>query len=338
MPSSFFAHRNVLITGGCGFIGSNIAHRLVKQGARVSLLARTQAKALNLRGIEEAVEIIDGDIRNKLFLEKAVAGKDDIFHLAGQTSHITSMQQPILDWEINCLGTLNLIEACRDKNQKANIVFAGTVTQIGTPSRLPVDELVCGVPVSIYDAHKAICERYLAIANRCFGLRTTTLRLANVFGQRQQVTDTKRGIVNLMIKRAMLGEPITVYGEGSFIRDYNYVQNIVDAFLLAASSEKTKGEYYVIGSGRGLKFSEAMSKLSEAVNRLCGISAEIQFVPFPQNEARIDSGDFIADSAKFQKATGWKPALSFEEGLEETIRFYQQHLSDYLALAESTAR
>ncbi len=333
MPS--FAGQNVLITGGCGFIGSNIAQRLVKQAARVTLFGRSKAKQLNLRGIANDVEIVDGDIRDKALLEKLVSGKQHIFHLAGQTSHILSMQQPILDWEINCLGTLSLIEACRDKNRDANIVFAGTVTQIGVPSRLPVDESVFGVPVSIYDAHKAICERYLAIANRCFGLRTTTLRLANVFGERQQVTDTKRGIVNLMIKRAMLGEPITIYGDGSFIRDYNYIQNIVDAFLLAASSENTKGEHYIIGSGRGLKFSQAMEKIAATVERLCGTAANVQFVPYPENEARIDSGDFIADSAKFRRATGWKPAFSFEEGLEQTVKFYQEHLSDYLAVAES---
>lgn len=335
LPS--FKGRRVFITGGSGFVGSNVAHRLVAQGASVAMLTRSSAKRVNLAGIEEAVEVHEGDVCDRRLLERLVAGVDDVFHLAAQTSHLVSMDRPALDWDINCGGTLALLEACRDHNPDANIVMAGTVTQIGPPARVPVNEDVMGLPPSIYDAHKAVCERYLAIAHRAYGLRTTMLRLANVFGERQQVTDTKRGIINLMIKRAMCGEPLTIYGDGRFVRDYNYVQNIVDAFLLAAVSERTKGEAYVIGCGVGTPFTEAMTAVVEAVRRRTGRASEIAFVPFPAHEARIDGGDFVADAGRFQEATGWRPRIGFAEALDRTVAFYQQHLPAYLAGAEAVA-
>lgn len=338
MQTPSFARRRALITGGAGFLGSNLAHRLVAEGAQVRLLSRSAAKRINLAGIEEAVELIPGDIRDRALMERLVAEADDIFHLAGQTSHLVSMEQPILDWDINCRGTLTLIEACRARNREANLVMAGTVTQIGPPRRIPVDEELAGVPVSIYDAHKAVCERYLVIAHRSYGLRTTMLRLANVFGERQQVTDTKRGIINLMIKRALCGEPLTVYGDGGFIRDYNYVQNIVEAFLLAAASDRTKGEAYVIGSGVGTPFRDAMASIVQVVQRQTPCRPEIQFVPFPEHEARIDGGNFIADASRFRDATGWQPRVAFDDGLARTVAFYQQHLPAYLAGVEVGVR
>jgi nucleoside-diphosphate-sugar epimerase len=233
---------------------------------------------------------------------------------------------------------LNVLESCRRRNREANIVLTGTVTQVGPACRLPVDETVTGCPVSVYDAHKALCEHYLAIYHRVFGLRTTTLRLSNVFGERQQVTDTRRGIVNVMIKRAMLGEPITVYGDGMFLRDYNYVQNVVDACLLAAASPRTKGASYVIGSGIGTRFVDMMKKIVDIVEDWGPRRAAIHFMPFPEDQAKIDQGDFVVDSTRFHEATGWTPIISLDHGLAATVRFYQERLADYIGRGNDRPR
>ena len=205
--------------------------------------------------------------------------------------------------------------------------MTGTVTQIGPVTRLPVDEDATGRPVAIYEAHKATCENYLAIYHRVFGLRTTMLRLSNVFGERQQIDDPKRGIVNLMIGRALRGEPITVYGDGSFLRDYNYVPNVVDALLMAAASPLTKGEFYVVGSGVGTTFLDMMKRIVETVATLGHGRTAIEFVPFPAQHALIDQGNFVVDATRLREATGWTPVISLEEGLDRTARFCQERLA-----------
>jgi len=322
--------KQVLITGGLGFIGSNTAHRCIELGAETTLLSNSLSKTRNIKEILKKVKIVQADIRDEKKVVEAVKGKDLIFHFAGQISNLVSMKDPQLDVDINCIGTLNLLEAARRFADAVPIVMSGTTGQVGKPEKLPVNESLPDKPTSIYDANKLVCEKYLKIYFDAYGIPTTMLRLANVFGPRQQVLDPKSGVLNHMVKRAMVGEPITIYGEGNFLRDYNFVENVVDAFLLAAQSKAARGEHFVLGTGRGIAFKDMCNAVNETVKQFTGKSTEIKHVPFPDEVKKVDVGDFVADSSKFRKATGWFPKISFEEGLEKTVLFYKERLQDYL--------
>lgn len=307
--------------------------RCVSLGCHVTLMSRSLSKEFNIAPIRKQVQIKLFDMskwdKAKSALPTMLPEQDVIFHMAAQTSHIESMGEPIKDLYTNCGGTLALLEACRVFAPDATVVMPGTVTQVGRVVSLPVSEELADWPLSLYDTHKLTCEKYLHVYYENYGLKTTTLRLANVFGERQQLNNPHRGVLNLMLKRAMTGQPITIYEPGDFIRDYSYVQNVVDALLLAAISEQTAGESYVFGSGIGMKFFEMIEQLADEVNSLLGVETEIRWVPFPTSEKKIDAGDFIADNHKFSEHTGWFPNLSFAEGLQNTIQFYQEHLGDY---------
>lgn len=323
----------VLITGGLGFIGSNLTIRCVELGCQVTLLTRSLEKSYNIAPVSEKVRLELSDLSTGeqavSTLRSLLPGQDFIFHMAAQTSHIQSMKTPLQDLEINCATTLALLEGCRDLAPESAIVMPCTVTQVGRVDALPVDENIPDWPLSLYDTHKLTCEKYLYVYHENYGLKTTTLRLANVFGERQQVNNPHRGILNYMLKRALTGEPLTIYEPGDFIRDYSYVQNVVDALLLAATAGQTAGQAYIFGSGVGLKFHEMVEQVVNEVRSLVGLEAEIRWVPFPPSEKKIDSGNFIADNSKFCKHTGWVPQISFTEGLHNTIRFYQKHMEEY---------
>ncbi|MFQ5410638.1 MAG: NAD-dependent epimerase/dehydratase family protein [Anaerolineales bacterium] len=324
----------VLITGGLGFIGSNLAIRCVELGSAVTLLTRSEAKAHNIAPVRKRVRVHNADLsdadQREAAWRKLLPGSDVVFHLTAQTSHIVSMQAPLADLEANCSVTLSLLEACRRYAPEAAVVMPGTVTQAGRVAAVPAAEDLPDLPVSLYDAHKLTCEKYLYIYAKNYGLKTTTLRLANVFGERQQMNNPQRGILNFMLKRALTGEPLTIYEPGNFVRDYSYVQNVVDALLLAAASPHTAGQSYIFGSGQGLKFYEMIDILVAEVRGITGQQATVQWVPFPGEEKRIDAGDFIADNRKFRAHTGWLERVDFETGVQNTIYFYRDHLDAYL--------
>jgi len=321
---------NVLITGGLGFIGSNLAQRLINEEVNLTLFTNSLENIKNIQEIKEKVKIVHGDIRDFDKVKSIILNQDHIFHFAGQIDHLLSLENPKLDLDINCNGTLNILEACRKFNAKANIIFSSSVGVIGKAEKIPADESQRENPPSIYEIHKLTCERYMVLYNKLYNLPTTVLRFANVFGERQKMSVSNRGILNQMMRKAFLSETITIYGEGNFIRDYSYVQNYLDACICAALSENTKGEIYMIGSGLGLTFKDMVAILNKNVKELTGKSAEIKHVPFPETEKKIDRGDFIANCSKFKKATGWQPKISFEEGIKKTILFYKERLKEYL--------
>ncbi len=333
MDIAAIAGRQVLITGGLGFIGSNLALRCVSLGCQVTLLTRSLQKEANIAPVKDRlrVELVDMSTGDSSIdaLHSLLPGQDYVFHLAAQTSHVHSMEAPLQDLQANCSVTLALLEGCRELCPEAAVVMPGTVTQVGRASVLPVAEGQPDWPLTLYDAHKLTCEKYLYVYHHNYGLKTTTLRLANVFGERQQVNNPQRGILNFMLWRAMNGEPLTVYEPGDFVRDYSYVQNVVDALLLVASSSRTAGRAYVFGSGSGLKFHEMISQLVDAVRDVVGVKAEIRRVPFPSAEKKMDVGDFIADNRKLREDAGWYPRVSFTEGLHSTINFYRDHFQEY---------
>lgn len=332
MDLAAIAGRAVLITGGLGFIGSNLALRCVSLGCQVTLLTGSLRKEGNIAQVTDRlrVELVDMSTESSSVeaLHTLLPGQDYVFHLAAQTGHVHSMEAPAQDLEANCGVTLALLEGCRELCPEAAVVMPGTVTQFGRVSALPVAEDHPDWPLTLYDAHKLTCEKYLYVYHQNYGLKTTTLRLANVFGERQLVNNPQRGILNFMLWRAMNGEPLTVYEPGDFVRDYSYVQNVVDALLGAAASPRTAGRSYVFGSGIGLKFHEMISQLVDTVFDVLGVKSEIQRVPFPPTEKNMDVGDFIADNRKLREDTGWYPRVSFTDGLHNTINFYRERLQE----------
>ncbi len=315
-------NKKILITGGHGFIGSNLSERLVELGNKVSLFGKHCEYKRNPKNIESKVQIIKGNLLDKKKIEKSVEGVDYLYHLAWQTNLKKSMQNPRKDLESDLVGLVNILETCREKNPNIKIIFPSTVTVIGEVSKLPSNEDEKENPLSVYDVHKLLAEKYLQMYYKNYGLKSCVLRLSNVFGEWQKIDNPNRGVLNFMIGRALRGEELTVYGKGDFIRDYNYVQNYVDAFILAAESEKTNGKVFVLGSGEGKTFQEVVGKIKEIVERDVGKNVKITHVEFPEGTHKINKRDYIADSTKFRETTGWKPKISFEDGLRRTIRFY----------------
>ncbi len=324
--------QKVLITGGLGFLGSNLAIGLQDLGAEIMLFSKSNKNIRNIREIKNDVKLVFGDITDRKMLDRIVKDKDVIFHFAGQTSHINSMENPLNDIKMNCLGVMNVLEACRKVNDRAKIVFPGTTGQVGKVERgnLPISENLRDAPITVYDADKLAAEKYLMIYNKVYGMRTVSLRLATIYGERQDVKSSRYGITNMFIKKAMCGETIAVYGDGSFVRDYNYVGNVVDAFILAAQTKRTSGNYFNLGSNRPTKFIDMVKIVMERVKEVTGRQGKFEFVPWPEKARAIDVGDMIVDYKKLRDFTGWYPKISFEDGIRRTVEFYRERLDEYL--------
>ncbi len=315
------AGKNVLITGGAGFLGANLAKRLVELKSNVTIFTRVGKDKSNLSGFEDRLKFIDGSLTNESDVSEAIRGKDYIFHFAWQTDLKKSMLNPREDLIADVLGLLNLVETCKKINPEVKIIFASTTTVIGLPLKIPTGENHPELPLSIYDTNKLLAEKYLQMYFRS-GFKSCTLRVSNIFGEGQTTTNPNRGVLNFMVGRALRGEKLTVFGSGEFIRDYCYVQNYVDAFILAALSEETNGQSYVLGSGEGRTMNEVVEKIKKIVEAMAGKQVVIERTPFPEGEHDINKRNFVADFSKFKNATGWFPKISFDEGLEKTIGFY----------------
>lgn len=314
--------KKILITGGCGFLGSNLAKRLTEFGANITLFIKPGQDRRNVREIEPLLNIIEGDLLNKKDVLKTIKDIDYLFHFAWQTDLKKSMAQPLEDIKNDLGGILNLLEICKKENPKIKIIFASSTTVIGLPKKISSNEEEQENPLSIYEANKLVSEKYLQIYHKMHGIKTCVLRISNVFGEMQKIDNPNRGVLNFMIGRALRGEILTVYGKGDFIRDYCYIQNYIDAFILAALSEDTNGQIYVLGSGDGRTFNEVVEKIKSVVESEKGIKVDIKHIPFPEEENKINKRNFIADFSKFKKATGWTPKISFDEGLRRTVEFY----------------
>ena len=310
-------NKKILITGGCGFIGSNLAKRLITNN-NVSIFIRKDEPKDNIKEIENKLEIIEGSLLDKKLLKKSIENIDILYHLAWQTDLNKSMKHPLDD--INDLrGLINILETARNYNPKLKIVFASTVTVIGQTNQLPSNEKTFENPTSVYDINKLTAEKYLNTYHQTYNINTCTLRLSNVFGEGQKTNNPNRGVLNFMIGNALTNKLLTVYGKGDFIRDYCYIQNYIDAFVLAA--EKDIVGVYVLGSGKGITFNEVVNKIKKIAESLTRKSVIIKHIT-PPNDNKINKRDFIADNNKFRKATGWYPKISFEEGLRRTIEYY----------------
>lgn len=325
--ATFFKGKNILITGGLGFIGSTLAYRLVDFCANVtivdSLIPEYGGNMFNIHGIEDKVKINISDVRDRASMNYLVQGQDYIFNLAGTLSHIDSMKDPFTDLEINCVAQLSILESCRKYNPKVKIVFAGTRGQYGKADYLPVDEKHLMHPTDVNGINNMSGEWYHILYNNVYGIRACSLRMTNTFGPRHQMKHHRQGIINWFIRQIMDGTKIKIYGDGKQIRDTNYVDDVVDALLLAMSSEKTNGEVYNLG-GFPINLKDMVEKMIEIYGK-----GEYELIPFPEGIKAIEIGDYIADYSKFKKAEGWNPKINIDEGLKRTFEYYDKYKQYY---------
>lgn len=315
-------YKKILITGGAGFLGSNLARRLSNDN-EIYLLIKPETDLWRIYDIKDHknIKIIEGNLLDSEIITEAIKNKDYIYHFAWQTNLKKSMENPIEDLKNDIGVLLTILESCKKFNNKVKIIFASTSTVVGIPKKIPVYENEKEDPLSIYDANKLLAEKYLKIYYENYNINFCVLRLCNVFGEYQKIDSPNRGILNFMIGKALRGEDLTVYGKGNFIRDYSYVQNYVDAFVLAAENENTEGEIYVIGSREGKTFNEVVQKIKEIFERLTKKNINIKHIEF-HDKNKINERNFIADFSKFNKDTGWAPKINFDEGLNRTVEFY----------------
>ena len=323
-----FKNRRVLITGGLGFIGSNLAIRLVELGADVhlvdSLIPEYGGNLFNIADIKDKVGVNISDVRDEYSMRYLVQGHDYLFNLAGQTSHLDSMQDPYTDLEINCRAQLSILEACREYNPDIKVIFASTRQVYGVPDYLPVDEQHPLRPVDVNGINKAAGEWYHILYNNVHGIRTCALRLTNTYGPRMRVKDARQTFLGIWLCLLLQGKPFEVW-DGHQLRDFNYVDDVVDAMLLAAASEDANGKVFNLGGGDVV----SLKNLADLLVELNG-SGKYNVRPFPAERKRIDIGDYYADYSQIRKVLSWEPRVTLREGLTRTLAYYRKHLKHYL--------
>lgn len=319
---------NVLITGGLGFIGANLARRLIELGARVtlvdSLIPIYGGNLRNIAGIEDRVRVNIADVRDEHSMNYLVQGQDFLFNLAGQTAHADSMRDPYTDLDINCRAQLSILESCRKNNTRLKLVYASTRQIYGKPDYLPVDERHLLRPVDVNGINKMAGEWYHILYNNVYGIRGCALRLTNTIGPRMRVKDARQTFLGIWIKKLLDEEPIQVFGDGTQIRDFNYVDDAVEAFLMAGASPAADGQIFNLGGDEAINLRDLAALLVE-VNG----SGSYELVPFPPERKSIDIGDYYADYRMIQGRLGWRPRVSLREGLARTLAFYRAEREYY---------
>lgn len=328
MNENAFVGRRVLITGGAGFIGSNLACRLVRLGAEVllvdSLIPEYGGNLFNIGEIRDKVRINIADVRDSHAIRYLIQGQDYVLNLAGQTSHMDSMEDPYTDLEINCRAQLSILEACRKYNPAVKIVFASTRQIYGRPRYLPVDEKHPLRPVDVNGIHKMAGEWYHILYNNVYGIRACALRLTNTYGPRMRVKDGRQTFLGLWFRLITDGKPFEVWG-GDQRRDFTFVDDAVDAFLLAAVAEEANGRTFNLGG-------DCVVSLKELADLLVVVNGGGRYVirTFPEDRRRIDIGDYYGDYSQIRTELDWSPKVTLREGLERTLDFYRKHLSKYV--------
>ena len=327
--AEFYRGRRVMITGGLGFIGSNLAHRLAELGADVllvdSLIPDYGGNLHNIAGIEDRVHVNIADVRQASTMNYLVQGREVIFNLAGQVSHIDSMRDPHTDLEINCRSQLTLLEACRHHNPAAKVVYASTRQIYGKPDALPVTERHLVRPTDVNGINKAAGEYYHLVYNNVFGVRGCALRLTNIYGPRQLLRHNRQGFIGWFIRLALEDREIQVFGDGSQVRDFVYVDDASEAFLLAGATDAVNGEVFNVGGDEHFAHSEVVDLLVRTAG-----TGRYRFVEWPAEKKVIDIGSFYADSTLFKTRTGWTPRVGLAEGLRRTLDYYRTRMEHYV--------
>jgi nucleoside-diphosphate-sugar epimerase len=317
--SAFCRNKRILITGGGGYLAGSLLNLLEDVDCCVMRVGRSKER-FAVAGAPGRTEDVVGDVRERDVWESVLDGVDMVFHFAGQTSVYVANQDAQADLEANVVPMLHLLEMCRLKRANPIILFSGTATEVGIPVRLPVDETHPDNPVTVYDLHKLIAENYLKYYATQGLVRGATLRLANVYGPGPRSSSADRGVLNMMVRRALAREPITVYGHGEQLRDYIYTEDVARAFLSAAAAiEKTNGRHFVIGSGEGHTILQAMSLIAKRVALKTGIQVPLVHVEPPQPQSSIEERNFVADTSLFNGLTSWRARVPLAEGIDRTI-------------------
>ncbi len=324
-----FEGKNVLVTGGLGFIGSTLARTLADLGAYViavdSLIPEYGGSLFNLKGYEDRIRINIADVRDEFSMAYLVQRQDYLFNLAGQTSHIDSMQNPYVDLDINCRAQLFILEACRKYNPAIKIVYASTRQIYGKPDFLPVHEDHILHPTDVNGINKMAGEWYHILYNNVYGIRACALRLTNTYGPRMRIKDARQTFLGIWIRNLIQDKPIEVWGDGLQIRDFNYVDDVVDAMLLAALSDDASGKVYNLGSPERVNLKD----LAAIMIRIYG-EGRYRIMPFPKNRKAIDIGDYYADYENIRQALNWNPITGLEDGLAKTLHYYEAEIKHYL--------
>jgi UDP-glucose 4-epimerase len=321
--------KNVAVTGGLGFIGSNVAERLCREGARVSIFDDLSPYAggnlANLDGFRESVQVVHENVEEMRTAAQVVSGKDVVFHCAALTSHPGSMRDPQANINANCQGTIQVLEAAKRYNPECRMIFLGTTTQFGPLIHQPADERHPEFPLDIYSANKCASEKYVLIYAKAYGIHATVLRLPNVFGPRAAIHSPEFTFNNYFLGLALKNRPITIYGKGEQLRNILSVDDAVAAMLCAAARPKATGEVYLAVSDEHY----SVRQIADAIVRASG-SGRVEEIPWPQMRASLEVGDAVFTNAKIKKCLGWQPATKFHEGLERACAFYRDKLDKYL--------
>ena len=323
-----FTGSDVLVTGGLGFIGSALARRLVELGAKVtlvdSLIPEYGGNLFNIHDIRDRVTVDLTDVRDAAAMSSLIKKRQFLFNLAGQTSHLDSMTDPMTDLNINAAAQLHILEACRLHNRDLKIVFASTRQVYGRPEYLPVDEKHPIEPVDVNGINKLAGEWYHLLYNNVYQIRACALRLTNTYGPGMRVKDARQTFLGIWIRRLIEGKPIQIFGDGKQRRDFNFVTDVVEALLRAAVSSEADGQLFNLGDHEQISLRELASLLVE-ING----SGNYELVPFPDDRKAIDIGDYYADFRKIDEVLGWSPQVTLENGLKQTLEFYRANQGYY---------
>jgi UDP-glucose 4-epimerase len=321
---SYYQDKSILITGGLGFIGSNLARRLVDLGARVtlvdSMIPDYGGNLFNIAGYEDRLRVNIADVRDPYSMRALVRGQHILFNLAGQVSHIDSMHDPFTDLEINARSPLSILEACRHENPTVKVIYAGTRQQYGKPQYLPLDEDHLQNPTDINGVNKLAGEWYHMVYYNAYGLRTASLRLTNTYGPRQLLKHNRQGFIGWFVRLAVEGKTIQLYGDGKQLRDLCYVDDTVDAFLRVGVAEEANGQVYNLGGQAPI----SLYDLAHQIVQLAG-KGRVELAPWPEDRKRIDIGDVYSSYKRIQGALSWEPTTPLEDGLARMIGYYRQY-------------
>lgn len=323
-----FKNKKVLVTGGLGFIGSNLCIKLVELGADVlvvdNMLPRQGGNMFNITPIKEKIRINISDIRNPVSMNHLVKNRDYVFHLAGQVNHVDSVKNPLQDLSINVEGTLVFMEALRNNNRDAKVIFTGTRGEYGTSLQLPVAENHSINPIGIYAITNFAAERIVLSYHNLHKIKSVCLRITNTYGPRHQMKHDEYGVFNWFIRKAIDDETIPLFGNGKILRDFLYVDDVVEALLMTALSENAYGEVFNVGSGIPLNFID----LANSIIKIAG-SGKTNFTGFTAERKALEPGDYYADISKIKKIVGWHPKTRLSSGIKKTIQFYKKFKKYY---------
>ena len=323
------SNKKILITGGLGFIGSSLARRLVEHGNTItvvdSLIPEYGGNLRNLHNIQDKIIVSLSDVRDVQAINDLIKGHDYLFNLAGQTSHLDSMYDPITDLDINAKAQLSILEACRKYNPDIRIVFASTRQIYRKPKYLPVDENHPRHPVDVNGINKIAGEQYHILYQEIYGIASSVLRLTNTYGPRMRIKDARQTFLGIWIRNLLEGKTIQVFGDGKQRRDYNYIEDVLDALLITATKEEAVGKVYNLGAPNPLSLEDTAKIMCLEIE-----GSDYQMIAFPEDRKVIDVGDFICDYSAFCNQFGWEPKVNFEEGIQRSINYFKKEIKHYI--------